>query len=148
MIINIKSRLIETIEKYTNINNNVSNSENLSSDSIGLIIGLIIISLGLISLILCISYCLPCFNFFNLCCYCFILQSCFNWAYLYDTCCRFMDSKALTDLESSRMTNQIYVQDMVMTPDGRIIQYTNPRPIFNKLSKSTSSRQFSDSDLI
>ena len=140
MIINFKSRLIETLEKYSLLTN-PSTGDSLTGNSVGLIIGIILISLFLIAFICFIAYLCPCWNCYNLCLYCLVSQPCCNCVNLYDQCCPHMDQKALLEVERGRTNNQIYVQDMLTTPDGRIIQYSDPRPVFK-------SRRFSDTEII
>lgn len=135
MIVNLRGRFIDTIDKY--VINSQDIDASLTTDSIGLIVGIVLISLFLILVVLFLSYCFPCWHLYQFCLEPIVSQTFCNFVNLYDTCCPFLDKKALAKMHQSRTRNRVFVQDMVATSDGRIIQYSDPRPMSNYLSRQS-----------
>ncbi|RNA09523.1 hypothetical protein BpHYR1_005795 [Brachionus plicatilis] len=127
MIVNFKGRFLDTIDKY--VVNNQDSQVPLSPNSAGLIVAIVFICLFLISFVIFISYFFPCWTLYNLCLGPIVDKTLCNCVNLYDKCCPFLDKKAMANVKSSCSSNRIYVQDMLATSDGRIIQYSDPRSI-------------------
>lgn len=139
MIVNFKGRFIDTIDKYVINSQDIHTS--LTSDSIGLIVGILLISLFLICVVLFLSYCFPCWYLYQFCLEPIVNKTLCNCVNLYDTCCPFLDKKAVAKMQQSRTRNRVFVQDMLATSDGRIIQYSDPRPLSKYLSRQSLETQ-------
>lgn len=146
MIVQFKSRLIETLEKYSDLNSAKSH-DNLNPESIGLVIGICAVCLLTIFAFTFIAYFFPYWCFYTTCLDCFVRNPFCNFIYCYYNCCSFLDKEVLGQIEASKMKSQIYIQDLVTTPNGRVIHLSNMRQL-NKNENGNFSRQYLESEIV
>lgn len=96
----------------------------LTAGSIGLIVGLILASILLVLFFLFIAYCFPYTRCYLACSIC-VNWSCLNCIFYYYVCCPCLDLWARRRVERRRSEKRIYIQDMLATPDGKIIHMSN-----------------------
>lgn len=139
MIVNFKGRFLDSIDKY--VIDNKESQTSLSADSVGLIVGIVLISLFLIIFVTFVSYWCPCWHFFELCLQPIVNTAVCNCVNFYDKCCPLLDQKAKAKIQRSHLNNRIYVQDMLATSDGQILQCTDHRPIDKCFSRQSLETQ-------
>lgn len=130
MIVQFKSRLIETLEKFTNLNQLTNQDDSLSGESIGYLLGMGFVVVMIGALFVYLAYLCSCWNFYEYFMRYFVSEPYCNCIYCYYTCCSScLDQLALRDIQRAKNKSQIYIQDLVTTADGRVVHLSNLRPL-------------------
>lgn len=92
----------------------------LISGSIGVIVGIILACILFIAFFMFIAYCFPFTRCYLACAPC-VNRACCNCVYFYYVCCPCLDVCARRCVKMRTAEKPIYIQDMLATPDGKII---------------------------
>lgn len=92
----------------------------LVAGSVGVIVAIIVASILFVLFFILLAYCLPFTRCYLACSICANLP-CFNCIFWYYTCCSCLDGYAMRRFKMKSSEKPIYIQDMLATPDGKII---------------------------
>lgn len=96
----------------------------LIAGSIGVIVGVILACILFIAFFMFIAYCFPFTRCYLACSPC-VNRACCNCIFFYFVCCPCLDVCARRRLKMRSAEKPIYIQDMLATPDGKIIHMSN-----------------------
>ena len=152
MIIQLQKALVDSLQQFSNVN--ADTDQTPQPATIGMIVGLTLFGIILFAFFLSFAYCFPWYCCYNYLCHKCVSNACCNCIRCYYVCpC--MESKAFQyQLNKNQNSSKVFIQDLLTTPDGRIIHLSNITPIEkpnNNKVNITSPRlmnRFSESELI
>ena len=150
MIIELQKALVDSLQKFTNVNLD-SSDQSPRPETIGMIVGVVLGSILIIGFFIFVAYYFPWFYCYNLFCHKCVDNECCNCIRCYFMCpC--METKAFEyQLKKNQSQSKVFIQDLLTTPDGRIIHLSDFVPIETPRVQVTSPKptaRFSESDLI
>lgn len=94
-------------------------ADGLSAGSVGLIVGVAAAALAFLAFFVFVAYCFPFARCYLACSPC-VNVPCLNCIVCYYVCCPCLEACL-----ERRQDKRIYIQDMLATPDGKIIHMSN-----------------------
>jgi hypothetical protein len=139
MILKFQRSIVETFEEYAksewtksanaaNVNDTNQEQDELTGQAIAFLFFIVIVSILLFSCFLYVAYYFPWWFLYEKLCFVCVEPYWCNFLYCFHTCPCFERRARETQLRKRQ--NNIIIQDLLTTPDGRVIKMSNVRTNF------------------